>query len=426
MKLTDVSVPECYSDQSSDFRFFLKWFELCLTRIQYLQENFFDLYDPLRCPHWLLWLLADSMGYKYDDRLPISYCRLVLLNFMNMIRNRGSKEGVMLAAQVNLAQFNILAYGEENDILFNRLEDTSIPVNSVTVTPHKEEGYFDIVYFSDSIPVDACLEYVRPIGMYAFQHEGIFYNARTKIAVDARLTNRGDIYENLGSTNVGHYTRKDYASIQKMSDERRNIPNPDSKRDGVWFNNSEFEGDPGIYPNPGWRALYTLQVSNNEHVVNSLVKEPIFTLGYGPQDVSVTYPEDYWSNPSDEDYLRPYNLRYNRQLEESMGSDIYTVDDSRTNNILNPRPAVGPIMSRLGDGMATDNTYTSFILRYADGSTKIVDAETLAGHDPYSYYDALTKTISSVSAYYNPETNTIVFAYETYDEDEKTVRSPQF
>ena len=425
MKITDVSVPECYADQSSDFRFFLRWFELCLTRLQYLQENFFDLYDPQRCPHWLLWMLADSMGYKYDDRLPISYCRLVLLNFMNMIRNRGSKEGVMLAAQVNLAQFNILKYGEENDILYNRLEDTSIPVNSVTVTPHKGEGYFDIVYFSDTVPVDACLEYVRPLGMYAFQHEGIFYNARTKIAVDARLTNRSDIYENLGSSHVGHYTRKDYASMQKMADERRNIPNPDSKRDGVWFNNSEFEGDPGIYPNPGWRALYTLQVSNSEHVANSLVKEPIFTLGYGPQDVSVKYPEDYWENPTDEDYLRPYNLRYNRQLEESLGSDIYTVDDSRTKNILNPRPAVGPIMSRLGDGMATDDTYATFILRYADGSVNIVDAETLAGYDPYSYYDASTKTITSVSAYYNPETNPIVFMYEKYDEDAKTVRSPQ-
>lgn len=535
MKITDISVPECYADKSADFRFFLRWFELCLTRFQYLQENFFDLYDPLRCPYWLLWMLADSMGYKYDDRLPASYCRLVLLNFMNMIRNRGSKEGVMLAAQVNLAQFNILKYGEENDILYNRLEDTSIPVNSVYVTPNTEAGFIDVVYYSTKVPTDACIEYVRPLGMYLFQHAGVDFQARTKITIDARLTDQRDslgLSPNFGPTQVGHYTRYDYASLQKGSsfpyivtalssmkyweknsqsykfdvevepdnkfgivskidfgsidiserayiildveknttytiqfhfkaenvrwslwdtflyvlpynqtklNQVNNIPrnymwdeiggklgksralfntsdyvdcsfnfasgnnnkvilvfdwggindytegtlyftnifatphiesdlisrgtvtdNDDSHlRDRVWSRNSEYEVTkaPREDINPGYRSLYSLQLANNEHIVKSLI-DPIFSLGYGPQEIGITYPDDYLKPEYVDRYTggtvvkKPYNLRYDRDLEESITSDVYTVDDNRTSSIVAPRPAVNPIMSKVGDAIS--------------------------------------------------------------------------
>ena len=48
-----------------NFRFFIKWIACCLGRLQYDIENLPDLYDPLRCPSKLLWMLADTMGYKY-------------------------------------------------------------------------------------------------------------------------------------------------------------------------------------------------------------------------------------------------------------------------------------------------------------------------------------------------------------------------
>ena len=159
MKISDVSTPDVYKD-SADFRFFLRWFEAALTKIHYDTEHAEDLQDPLKCPDWLLWMLADTMGFKYDSRLPVSFNRLVLVYFMSMIRNRGSKDGVTLAAEVNLRQFDIetiAGIGYENaegdwippkDILFNRLEDTSIPVNSVSVTPYTSQGYIDVVYLS--------------------------------------------------------------------------------------------------------------------------------------------------------------------------------------------------------------------------------------------------------------------------------------
>ena len=235
MDIKDISIPEVYRS-SADFRFFLNWIQQDLKKTQYDTENFFDLYDPLRCPQDLVWALADTMGYKYDSRMPTSFNRLVLLYFMSMIRNRGSKDGVTLAAEVNLAQFKLLRDAEgyeldgieypKKEILYNRLEDTSIPVNSVYVTPHTDKGYIELVYFSTRMPADICIEYVRPLGMFLFQNAGVSFDARTKISIDARLTDTRDSFVhdggdgriglsyNFGPTQVGRYNRDDYARMQ--------------------------------------------------------------------------------------------------------------------------------------------------------------------------------------------------------------------
>lgn len=374
MKISDIPVPEVYK-QSADFRFFMKWFELCLSKVQYDTDHFMDLLDPQRCPSELLWLLGDTMGFKYDTRLCNAFNRLVLLYFMSMIRNKGSKTGVTLAAEVNLAQFSINNYGKEKDILYDRLEDTSIPVNSVYVTPHTKEGYIDIVYFSTEKPVDACVEYVRPLGMYMFDHAGVRLDARTKISIDARLTNSREVGVSIGSTHVGHYTRADYASLQKsyLSDWEHTssitqkdsykvtdqVVNTEHTRNNVWYRNTEAEGEPSTLLDAGWRTLYSLQLANNEHIVQSLIPDKIFSLGYQPQDVSVHMPDNYLDPAylaSDEykksdDYRKPYNLRYDLTNEEAITQDIYTLDKSRTKDIVNPRPAVGPVMYNIGDAI---------------------------------------------------------------------------
>lgn len=381
MQIEDISLPEIYKS-SSDFRFFLKWFTTMLDKLRYDTVNLSDIYDPLRCPSWLLWMLADTMGFKYDDRLPTAYNRLVLVYFMSMIRYRGSKDGVTLAAQVNLAQFNILDYGQENSILYNRLEDTSVPVNAVYVTPHTPEGYIDVVYFTDKKPIDACIEYVRPLGMYMFQSSGVRMDARSKVIIDGRLTNTNDMNISIGPTHVGHYSRADYASMQQH---RETAAGQSHTRENVWYRNSDYEGK--YTPNksadwidPGFRSLYSLQLCNNEHIVNSLLpdelyddKHKIFGLGYQPQvGVEIEYPDGYILPDMEEipneyvsadqgpidgnNHLRhpnAYNLRYDKERENAIdGSeehDVYTVDGGTTTA---PEPAVNLIMSNVGDMMA--------------------------------------------------------------------------
>lgn len=364
MEIKNVSLPECYLE-SQDFRFFVDWFATALEKTRYDHEHFLDLFDPLRCPEWLLWMLSDSMGYRYDDRLPAAFCRLVLMYFMQMIRLKGSKDGVTLAAEVNLAEFNVLQYGMEKDILYNRLEDTSVPVNSVYVTPYVDKGYFDVVYFATEKPIDACIEYVRPLGMYAFQHAGVRFDASAEIAVDARLTNASDLGVSMGPTRVAHYSREDYARTQRMANEPEQSPSESHTRRLAWQHNSDAE-EPTI--NPGLRAMSSLQLSNNDHMFRSLLK-PIFDLGYEPQDDSqesqnrLQRSDKFLDNAENPKW---WNLRYDKEHDEFVSSELKVVD--RVNGPTTSKPRVAPVMSVLGDAVAVPklDSHEQFVVKQSD------------------------------------------------------------
>lgn len=407
MQIGQISLPEVYTN-SADFRFFIKWFETALQKICYDIENFYDLYDALRCPQPLLWLLADTMGFKYDDRLPTSFNRLVLLYFMSMIRNRGSKDGIMLAAETNLAQFRIMQeagtgyinddneFVEPNPELFDRLDNTAIPVNSVYVTPHTAAGYIDVVYFSSEQPIDACIEYVRPLGMYLFQSAGVRFDTKTKITIDAKLTDINDMILSIGPTRVGHYSRHDYASMQQVNSD--GVPIDD--RELAWLRNKKFEGDPSV--EAGYHALYSLQLCNNNQIVDSLMQfeQPIFSLGYNPQDAdykvddrTTPYPDrimdtiDGVAVKGPQRYLRKgyssidekqnWNLRYDKILDEQLTHqkdgvyDTYTVDEATS--AVDVKPDVNPVMSALGDAISLNPTNTKYTKVDEDGKIIVVD-----------------------------------------------------
>jgi hypothetical protein len=375
MNFEDVSVPDSYTD-SQDFRFFLKWFSDSLERVKYDHEHFLDVYDALRCPEQLLWMLSDTVGYKFDDRLPASFCRLVLLYFMSMIRLKGSKDGVTLAAEVNLAQFNLIQYGLENDILYNRLEDTSVPVNSVYVTPYVDKGYFDVVYFSTEKPIDACIEYVRPLGMYMFGHAGVRFDAKAQIAVDARLTNTNELGVSLGPTRVGHYSREDYARMQKMENEPERSVNASHTRRDAWKSNSDAQQ---ANINPGLRAMSSLQLSNNEHMIKSLLK-PIFDLGYQPQDDTqesqdkVNASDKFLDNANNPKW---YNLRYDRNSDQFITSELQVND--KVKGATTSKPKVNPTMRVLGDAITlVPNHNDKYIRKSSDkDGAKVVKRENL-------------------------------------------------
>lgn len=317
MQIKDIPVPEIYKE-SADFRFFLKWFDYALTKTQYDTINLLDLYDPLRCPKDLLWMLGDTMGYVYDNRegLCSAFNRFAMLYFMSMIKYKGSKTGVTLAAEVNLKQKDINAYGKENSINYDRLEDTSIPVNSVYVESNVEEGYIDVVYFTDEKPIDSCIEYVRPLGMYCFQHAGVRIDSATRISVDARLANADDYTGAIGTTRVGRYSRNDYARLQHMKNEPRQENNWEDTRKPAWKRSSTAETEP--YLNAGYRALSSLQLANNEHIVKSLFSQPIFDLGYSP--IVDEMPQVDIDDPK-------YNLRYNRKVDLQSYYHTTTTDE---------------------------------------------------------------------------------------------------
>ena len=384
MNIRDIPVPEVFLS-SSDFRFFIKWFDYALIKTQYDTTNLMDLYDPLRCPKDLLWCLGDTMGYQYDDRLCYAFNRFAMLFFMSMIKYKGSKTGVTLAAEVNLKQKDIDAYGKENGINYDRLEDTSIPVNSVYVSPNIEEGYIDVVYFTDEKPIDSCIEYVRPLGMYCFQHAGVRIDSATKISVDARLANASDGLSTIGATRVGHYTRNDYARLQHMKNEPAQKNNLEDTRAPAWKRSSTVESRPT--QNAGYRALSSLQMANNEHIVKSLFSKPIFDMGYGPRLEVDTIVDTDVKDPR-------YNLRYNRTVDlQSYGKEVDgqwvpegqdivdkvgylpvdTLDHKRQSTPVNPKPKVNGIMTKMGERILS--SYATPVALGTDQGNKVLGTE---------------------------------------------------
>ena len=56
-----------------------------------------------------------------------------------------------------------------------------------------------------------------------------------------------------------------------------------------------------------------------------------------------------------------WNLRYDKNLEiDTDKGQAYTIDDNRSTSIINPRPAVNPIMSKLGDAIALNPDNTTY------------------------------------------------------------------
>lgn len=390
MKFKDIPVPDVYKS-SADFRIFLDWFSECLTKVQEDIENITDLIDPERCPKDLLWLLAETMGFRYEEKMLPAYNRLVLLYFMSMIYNRGSRTGMLLAAETNLAQFNVIDYASEDKAYEDRLADTSVPVNSVYLSEHPDKGYIDLVYYSEKEPTDVCIEYVRPVGMYCFTHAGVRVDAKTQISVDARLTDANCVTLTVGPTRVGHYRRADYASLQKLV---TNSGQPYAEpRRKVWYRNSESEDEAAV--NAGYRSLASLQLCNNEHIVKSLLPSQkdmdysVFSVGYEPHDVSVTVPDDYLKIKDG----RPYNLRYDEQAEAELGVDIYTIDEDRTIDIMNPRPAVNMPMLQVGDAISLVPDNTEYTKIDDQGGITIVHT----GPEPERFFSSPYVPLNSIN-----------------------------
>jgi hypothetical protein len=131
----------------------------------------------------------------------------------------------------------------------DRLDETALPNNAVSVSVNtdafmrdshgrvrfvrNEPYYINVVYFSETVPVDACLEYVRPLGLYLFQQAGVKLSANNRVLLHPTL---GDQFDNNIPTpngsqrinprekfspsiygGIGDYNRADFTTLQQYA-----------------------------------------------------------------------------------------------------------------------------------------------------------------------------------------------------------------
>ena len=79
-------VPYFYRN-SRDYQVFLNLIDLIVNVIKINIDTIPDNLDPTKCNYLLLELLASFVGYDYDYKETYEANRLIITNYINMIRN---------------------------------------------------------------------------------------------------------------------------------------------------------------------------------------------------------------------------------------------------------------------------------------------------------------------------------------------------
>lgn len=139
--------------QSRDMQSWCKLFDLLLNNFKTNSDYWVSLIDYDQCPNHLLPLLASYVGYRYDYTESYYTNRLIIKNYMNMIRNRGSEIGMSLATALS-----VNALGE-----IDKVESLSMFHIDYVVKDGKIKIY---IYFPANMSkVRDLIEVVRPAGV---------------------------------------------------------------------------------------------------------------------------------------------------------------------------------------------------------------------------------------------------------------------
>lgn len=141
-------VPEVYSE-SRDYRVFLRLLSVLISVLKDKVDRVPTLYSSDECPKDLLYLLADMVGYSLDSSRTTQSNRMIISNYPVMLRNRGSRTGLKMAAALSLnSKSSSPSYSLDNILIEYDFDKGLIKI----YYPSGEELDFDLI------------EAVRPVG----------------------------------------------------------------------------------------------------------------------------------------------------------------------------------------------------------------------------------------------------------------------
>lgn len=141
-------VPEVYSE-SRDYRVFLRLLSVLISVLKDKVDRVPTLYSSDECPKDLLYLLADMVGYNLDSSRTVQSNRMIVSNYPVMLRNRGSRTGLKMAAALSLN---------------SKSASPSYSLDNILIEYDFDKGLIKIYYPSDEELDFDLIEAVRPIG----------------------------------------------------------------------------------------------------------------------------------------------------------------------------------------------------------------------------------------------------------------------
>lgn len=145
-------VPYFYRN-SRDYQVFLNLIDLIVNVLKINIDTIPDNLDPTKCNYLLLELLASFVGYDYDHKETYDANRLIITNYINMIRNRGNMVGIKTSAA--------LSFNAQDDE--DRVEDLKMFDVQYVQSEHKIAIYVYVPSYLQKIR--DLLEKTRPAGI---------------------------------------------------------------------------------------------------------------------------------------------------------------------------------------------------------------------------------------------------------------------
>ena len=167
------NTPPIYTDQSRDFQLFCRLYDCVNAGLKFDIDQITGILNAFTCRNNLLPLLQTKLGFFTDKHFEDKALRYVLDAFPDIVRKKGSLEGIQEALNVFLKIYGVRTevvvwkYGDDN-------ESGSFNI--------KADDYTIIIAINDSVKNTKILEevfkYIFPVG---FQFQFFFYNSTNQI-----------------------------------------------------------------------------------------------------------------------------------------------------------------------------------------------------------------------------------------------------
>lgn len=147
-------VPETYHNESRDYQVFLNLVDLVVNNIYTKTGNMQDLLNPDNCPNEFLQLLTNYVGYDYDYLEEYDVNRIIIKYFTKLLKNRGSKTGIMLAvslANISAKHQSTLDLNKYSSIDVVEIEKDDEKQKVINVYVHNTEYLTKLTYLLDRV-----------------------------------------------------------------------------------------------------------------------------------------------------------------------------------------------------------------------------------------------------------------------------------
>lgn len=172
-------VPDTYVVQSRDFQLFVAVFDYFQNAVKFRIDTMEDLCDTQRIQDSLLPYLQTKLGFFTVTSIPLSLLRTILKVFVTIVRNKGSKIGILLAVNTFLNAQHELARATVD------IDTSTHTIYIATTTVLRNRNILEEI-----------LQYVVPAG----------YNVAYSLLYNANLvweqTVRDSLQKNYWTTNV--------------------------------------------------------------------------------------------------------------------------------------------------------------------------------------------------------------------------------